>query len=114
MEFTPNPGSMILFNALASPLTAILSNAGVNLTEVLNQVKSAKNPNEGYDVVKNKFGNMLDMGVIDPAKVARLALINAASVGTMILTTEALVTDIPEKKPEIPGGGMPGGMDGMY
>jgi len=57
------------------------------------------------------------MGVIDPAKVARLALINAASVGTMILTTEALVTDIPEKKPEMPGGGMPGGiggMDGMY
>jgi len=118
MEFTPNPGTMILFNALAAPLTAILSNAGVNLTEALNQIKSAKNPNEGYDVVKNKFGNMIDMGVIDPAKVARLALINAASVGTMILTTEALITDIPEKKPEMPGGGgMPGGMggmDGMY
>jgi len=52
MEFTPNPGTMILFNALAAPLTAILSNAGVNLTEALNQIKSAKNPNEGYDVVK--------------------------------------------------------------
>jgi len=111
-----NPGSMILYNALAAPLTAILSNAGVNLTEALNQIKSAKNPNEGFDVVNNKFGNMIDMGVIDPAKVARLALINAASVGTMILTTEALVTDIPEKTPPA-GGGMPGGMggmDGMY
>lgn len=112
MEFTPNPGTMILFNALAAPLTAILSNAGVNLTEALNQIKSAKNPNEGYDVVKNKFGNMIDMGVIDPAKVARLALINAASVGTMILTTEALVTDIPEKN-SAPEGGMGGGMPGM-
>lgn len=116
LDFAQNPGSMILFNALAAPLTAILSNAGVNLTDAINQIKDAKNPNEGYDVVKNKFGNMLDMGVLDPAKVARLALINAASVGGMILTTEALVTDIPEKKPEMPGGGMPGmgGMDGMY
>lgn len=117
MEFTPNPGTMILFNALASPLTAILSNAGVNLTDALNQIKNAKNPNDGYDVIGNKFGNMLNMGVIDPAKVTRLALINAASVGGMILTTEALITDIPEKKPEGPaGGGMPGmgGMEGMY
>jgi chaperonin GroEL len=117
MEFAPNPGSMILFNALASPITAILSNAGVNLTEALNKVKTAKNPNEGLDVTTNKFGNMLEMGVIDPAKVTRLALINAASVGTMILTTEALVTDIPEKKdgPDGMGGGMPGmgGMGGM-
>ncbi|HSW47474.1 MAG TPA: chaperonin GroEL [Candidatus Saccharimonadales bacterium] len=118
MEFTPNPGTMILFNALAAPLTAILSNAGVNLTEALNQIKSAKNPNEGIDVMKNKFGNMIDMGVIDPAKVARLALINAASVGTMILTTEALITDIPEKNSGSEsgmGGGMPGmgGMGGM-
>jgi chaperonin GroEL len=112
MEFTPNPGTMILYNALAAPLTAILSNAGVNLTDALNQIKSAKNLNEGYDVVGNKFGNMLNMGVIDPAKVTRLALINAASVGGMILTTEALITDIPEKNPA-PEGGMGGGMPGM-
>jgi chaperonin GroEL len=112
MEFTPNPGTMILYNALAAPLTAILSNAGVNLTDALNQIKSAKNPNDGFDVVGNKFGNMLNMGVIDPAKVTRLALINAASVGGMILTTEALVTDIPEKNPA-PEGGMGGGMPGM-
>ncbi len=112
MEFTPNPGTMILFNALAAPLTAILSNAGVNLTEALNQIKSSGNPNDGYDVVKNKFGNMLTAGVIDPAKVTRLALINAASVGGMILTTEALVTDLPEKNTG-PEGGMGGGMPGM-
>jgi chaperonin GroEL len=117
MDIASNPGSMILYNALAAPLTAILSNAGVNLTEALNQIKAAKNLNDGYDVVGNKFGNMLEMGVIDPAKVTRLALINAASVGGMILTTEALITDLPEKKPEMPsGGGMPGmgGMEGMY
>lgn len=104
-------GSMILFNALAAPLTGILSNAGLNIQEAIQRIKEAKNPNEGINVMNNTLGNMLEMGIIDPAKVTRLALVNAASVATMILTTEALVTDIPEKAPT--GGGMPGGMDGM-
>jgi len=66
----------------------------------------------------NEFGSMLALGIVDPAKVTRSALQNGASVAIMVLTTEALVTDIPEKKPEMPmgGGGMPGmgGMGGDY
>lgn len=112
-EFTEHTyvGWRILYNALSAPLTGILSNAGmerVSIQNAVTKIKNSKNPNEGYDVVNNKFGNMIDMGIIDPAKVARLALVNAASVATMILTTEALVCDIPDKKeaPQMPGGGM--------
>lgn len=107
-----NTGSMILFNALSAPLTGILSNAGLNIQEAVQRIKESKNQNDGINVMTNKLGNMLDMGIIDPAKVTRLALVNAASVATMILTTEALITDIPEKSPA-GGSGMPGGMDGM-
>lgn len=106
-----NVGSMILFNSLAAPFTGLLSNAGLNIQEAMQKIKEAKNPNEGINVMTNQVVNMLDAGIIDPAKVTRLALVNAASVATMILTTEAMVTDIPEKNP--PTGGMPGGMDGM-
>ncbi len=107
-----NAGWMVLFNALAAPVSQILSNAGVNLQSVLQQINEAKNPNVGYDVMTNQLGNMLDKGIIDPAKVTRLALINAASVASMILTTEALVTDIPEKN-QGSAPAMPGGMGGM-
>lgn len=112
-------GWKILYNALAAPITGILTNASrdqVWVRETLSQIKKeTKKPNYGYDVVGQKFGDMLVMGIIDPAKVTRLALQSAASVATMILTTEALVTDIPEKKESsggMPGGGMPG-MGGM-
>ncbi len=111
-KLATTPGAMILYTALQAPLIGLLSNAGVNITDTLNKIQEATDSNWGYDVLANKFGNMLTMGVIDPAKVTRLALLNAASVGTMILTTEALVTDIPEKKDSLPGG-MPGGMGGM-
>lgn len=112
-------GWKILYNALAAPITGILTNASrdqVWVRETLSNIKKeTKKPNYGYDVVGQKFGDMLVMGIIDPAKVTRLALQSAASVATMILTTEALVTDIPEKKESsggMPGGGMPG-MGGM-
>jgi len=108
-----NTGSIILYNSLASPLTGLLANAGLNIQDSMKKIKEAKNHNEGINVITNQLGNMLDMGIIDPAKVTRLALVNAASVATMILTTEALVTDIPEKKSDLPSaGGMPG-MGGM-
>jgi len=115
LESATNPGSLILLNALQAPLIGILQNAGVNISEVIEQLKKSKDVNEGYNVMTNKPGNMIKDGVIDPAKVTRLALINAVSVATMILTTDALVADIPEKNsaPDM-GGGMPGGMGGMY
>ena len=91
----------------------ILANAGINLQSVLGEIRDAKNDSVGYDVVNNKIGNMIELGILDPAKVTRLALINAVSVASMILTTEALITDIPEKSTTSPAmpGGMPGGMD---
>ncbi|MEK7559278.1 MAG: chaperonin GroEL [Patescibacteria group bacterium] len=111
IEFVDNgyPGWAILYNALAAPLFGILANAGVNLQSVLGEIRDAKNDNVGYDVITNKIGNMIELGILDPAKVTRLALINAVSVAGMILTTEALITDIPEKKeamPPMPPGGM--------
>ena len=111
-EFVDNgsPGWAILYNALAAPLFGILANAGINLQSVIGEIKDAKNDNVGYDVITNKIGNMIDLGILDPAKVTRLALINAVSVAGMILTTEALVTDIPEKKENVPAM-PPGGMD---
>ncbi len=111
-EFVDNsyPGWTILYNSLAAPLFGILANAGVNLQGVVAEIRDAKNPNVGYDVVSNKIGDMLELGILDPAKVVRLALINAVSVAGMILTTEALITDIPEKKENAPAM-PPGGMD---
>jgi chaperonin GroEL len=116
LESETSVGSKILDAALESPLRGILSNAGrdqVWVRETLEKIANEKkNPNFGFDVMSMQAGDMIQKGIIDPAKVTRLALQNAASVATMILTTEALVTDIPEKKePPMPGGMPPGGMD---
>jgi chaperonin GroEL len=108
-------GWKILYNSLSAPLIGILRNAGLEqnrMKETIRKIRAGK-MNEGYDVINNVFGDMFKMGIIDPVKVTRLALVNAVSVATMILTTEALITDLPEKKePQMPGG-MPGGMGGM-
>jgi len=110
-------GVDILYNALNQPLWWIAKNAGVDAGWVTKKVEESTEKNHGYNALNDIFGDMVKMGIVDPVKVTRLALTNAASIGTMILTTEALITDIPEKK-EMPGGpvgggGMPGGMDGM-
>lgn len=112
IESTSNAGSLILYNALQEPIVGILANAKADIADILEKLKKSKNYNEGYNVTTNSISDMIQNGVIDPAKVTRLALINAVSVATMILTTEALVTDIPEKS-ESPGAGMGGGMPGM-
>ncbi len=109
-------GVSILFEALAEPIKKIAQNAGADSGWVLRSVEEhkGKEVDYGFNVMSMEFGSMIAAGVVDPAKVTRSAVQNAASVGMMILTTEALVTDIPEKKPEMPsaGGGMPG-MGGM-
>ena len=104
-------GIAILRRALEEPLRRIAINAGQEGSVVVDQVKkSAKG--QGYDALQNEYGNMLERGIIDPLKVTRAALENAASIASMILTTESLITDIPEKDkgPAMPPGGM-GGMD---
>lgn len=107
-------GVDILFNALVEPIKAIASNSGADSGWVLRKVEENKVADYGFNSMTMDFGSMYEAGIVDPAKVTRSAVENAVSIGVMILTTEALIADIPEKKAEMPGGGMPGGMDGMY
>ena len=108
-------GVDIVYGALAEPVRAIAANSGADAGWVLRKVEDSKEEDYGFNAMTMKFGSMYEGGIVDPAKVTRSAIENALSVGVMILTTETLIADIPEKKPEMPGcGGMPGGMDGMY
>jgi len=111
-------GVKIVHDSLEIPMRKIAENAGKDGSVVVENVRQAQkkedNKRIGYDVLTEKYGDMVDDGVIDPAKVTRGALENAASIAAMILTTEALITDIPEEEPQMPGGaGGMGGMGGM-
>jgi len=103
-------GVALLRRALEEPLRCIAKNSGREASVVINEVRGSK-PGIGYDALKDELNvNMMDRGIVDPLKVTRSALQNAASIATMILTTESLVTDIPEKEkmPAMPpGGGYP-------
>ncbi|MCA9944541.1 MAG: chaperonin GroEL [Anaerolineales bacterium] len=107
-------GIGILQRALEAPMRKIAENAGQNGDVVIQNVRQAQekasNTNIGYNVMTGEYIDMVKAGIIDPAKVTRGALENAASIASMVLTTEALITDIPEEEPPMPaGGGMPGG-----
>jgi len=104
-------GVDIVRKSLEEPLRQIANNAGVEGSVVVNTVREATG-NHGYNAATNVYGDMMAFGVVDPAKVTKSALRNAASVASMMLTTEAIITEIPEPKaPAGPGG--PGGMGGM-
>ncbi len=105
-------GLDILFEALAEPAKRIAKNAGENENEVLKKIEESTIADFGFNVMTNQYGSMIKAGIVDPAKVTRTAVQNAASVGMMVLTTEALITDIKEDKSPMGGGGMPG-MGGM-
>lgn len=107
-------GIDILYKALGEPIRWIAKNAGADDGWVLKTVEESKIADFGFNAMSMQFGSMLAAGILDPAKVTRTAIQNAASIGMMVLTTEALITDLPEKKEAgAPGGGMPGGMGGM-
>ena len=111
-------GASIVKNALKYPLEAIAENAGVDGSVVVNRVRRLKGKNEGYDADKGEYGDLVAAGVIDPAKVVRTALQNAASVAALLLTTDSLITEIPKEEEEPAGDGhdhhgMGGGMPGM-
>jgi len=108
-------GVAIVKRALEEPLRQIAINAGMEGSVAVDFVKKAKK-GIGYDAEKDEYGNMVERGIIDPAKVTRAGLENAASIAAMVLTTETLITDIPEKEKMPAGGGMGGmgGMEGMY
>jgi len=96
-----NTGITIVRKALETPMKKIAANAGVDggvvIQEVRRQQKAKKNPRIGYNVMTNEYIDMIDAGIPDPAKVTRGAVENAASIAAMILTTEALITDVPEE-----------------
>ena len=104
-------GAQIVAKALLAPIGQIAFNAGVEGAVVLDRVANEANANFGYDAANETYGDMIAMGIVDPTKVCRSALENAASVSAMVLTTESLVADIPEKNvPAAPAGGDMGGM----
>jgi len=107
-------GAKIIGNVLEVPLRTIAENAGQEGAVVVHRVRQRKNKNDGYDAEKNEYCDLVEAGVIDPAKVVRVALQNAASVATLLLTTSCLVTEIPKEETSKPGHGGPhGGMDDM-
>jgi len=108
-------GVNIVRRALEEPLRQIVANAGHEGAIVAEKVKASKESNYGFDAEKEEYTDLVKAGVIDPAKVTRLALQNAASIAALMLTTEALVSELPEDDEKKGGGGMPGGgMGGMY
>ncbi len=106
-------GVAIVARSLEEPVRQIAINAGVDGAVIAERIKNENSPTFGYDALNDNFGNMVEKGIIDPTKVTRSALQNAASISALVLTTESLVTDIPEPEPPMPAGGM-GGMGGMY
>ncbi|MBU0709107.1 MAG: chaperonin GroEL [Candidatus Omnitrophica bacterium] len=109
-------GIDIVKRALEEPIRQIAHNAGLEGSVVVDRVKKEKT-NVGYDVNQDNYVDMINAGVIDPTKVTRSALQNASSIAALLLTTEVLIVDMPEKDskmPSMPGGGMGGGMGGMY
>jgi chaperonin GroEL len=112
-------GAKIIRNVLDYPLRSIANNAGVDGAVVVNRVRNLKGKTEGYNADTNEYGDMIKFGVIDPAKVVTTALQNAASVASLLLTTESLITEIPKTEEDAGGGhdhhdhGMGGGMGGM-
>ena len=99
-------GAKIVLAALQAPIKQIACNAGVDGSIIIYELLKNKNPNRGYDALNNKFVDMIDAGIIDPTKVTRSALQNAASVASTMLTTESIVVDLPEPPaPAAPAGG---------
>ncbi|MBP86993.1 MAG: chaperonin GroEL [Planctomycetaceae bacterium] len=121
LEGDEKHGAQIIRNVLDNPLRAIASNSGLDGAVVVNRVRQMKGKNDGYDADKDKYCDLVEAGVIDPAKVVVTALQNAASVASLLLTTSSLVTEIPSEEEEggdhhdhHGGGGMDmGGMGGM-
>ncbi|QKE27899.1 60 kD chaperonin (cpn60) [Arcobacter acticola] len=109
-------GAAIIFRAIKAPLKQIATNAGYDAGVVSNEVEKSANENLGFNAATGEYVDMFEAGIVDPAKVERVAMQNAVSVASLLLTTEATVTDIKEDKPSMPAmpdmGGM-GGMPGM-
>ena len=107
-------GVAIVVKALEAPLRQIAENAGFEGSVVVNNVRTKNAVGYGFDAANETYGDMIEAGIVDPTKVSRCALENAASIASIVLTTESIVVDKPEEKTAAPAAGMGGGMDGMY
>jgi chaperonin GroEL len=107
-------GASIIRRAIEEPLRLIVSNAGEEGAVVIGKIRDSKENNYGYNAGTDKYEDLVAAGVIDPTKVTRTALQNAASIAGLMLTTEAMISEIPEKKEPAGHGGGGGGMEGMY
>ena len=108
-----NHGIVIALRAMEAPLREIVANCGEEPSVVLNAVKDGKG-NYGYNAATGEYGDMIEFGILDPTKVTRSALQNAASIAGLMITTEAMVAELPKKEePAMPPGGGMGDMGGM-
>lgn len=107
-------GVNIVLKAMEEPIRQIAINAGLEGSVIINTIESSKKKNYGFNFAKEEFVDMFDAGILDPAKVTRSALENAASVASMVLTTESLVTDIPDPKADAAAAAAAAGAGGMY
>ena len=106
-------GIQIALRAMEEPLRQIVENAGIEGSVVYHKVAESKDTNFGYNAANGEYGDMVKMGILDPTKVTRTALQNAASVAGLMITTEAMVAELPKEEEKMPGGGGMGGMGGM-
>ena len=110
LEGDEKTGAEIVAKALQAPIRQIAVNAGLEGAVIYDKVAGNKSVNFGYDAANDTYGDMIELGIVDPTKVCRSALENAASVASMVLTTESLVADIPETNPPMPAAPDMGGM----
>lgn len=113
LEGDEKTGAMIVIKAIEEPVRQIAKNAGFDGSVVVNNILTSKKKNYGFNALKNEYTDMVESGIIDPTKVSRSVLQNAASVAATLLTTESIVTDIPTPPSAAPAGGNPD-MGGMY
>ncbi|MDD7301552.1 MAG: chaperonin GroEL [Eubacteriales bacterium] len=114
VEGDEKTGVKIVLKALEAPVRQIAENAGFEGSIIVDKIMNAGKDGYGFDAYNEKYVDMMEAGIVDPTKVTRSALQNAASVAATVLTTEAVVADIKEPEPAAPAGGMGGGMGGMY
>jgi chaperonin GroEL len=112
VEGDEKTGVKIVLRALEEPLRQIALNAGMEGAVVIDKIRRTRKVGYGYDFAAENYTDMMEAGIVDPTKVSRSALQNAASVAAMVVTTEALVSEPPKEEPPMPAGG--GGMGGMY
>ena len=107
-------GAKIVVRALEEPIRQIAKNAGLEGSVIIDKIRRSRKVGYGFNAADEIYGDMMDMGIVDPTKVTRSALQNAASVAAMVITTESLVSEEPKPEPPMPAAGGAGGMGGMY